>query len=78
MKPFVLPPPEKIAQVRAMAERRLSAEEFDAYVNAPVGDFEREEATALFAWFKRRYPTPLERFAWGRRAWRDCKRRMPP
>ena len=75
---LVPPPPEVVAEMRAFAERRLSAEEFDAYVNAPMGDFEREQIDGLIAWFRRRYPTPAERLAYARRAYRRWAAAMPP
>ena len=78
MKPFVPPPPEVVADLRRFAERRLSAEEFNAYVNAPMGEFEREQMDNLIEWFTRRYPTPAERLAYNRRAYAEVRRRMPP
>jgi hypothetical protein len=74
----VRPDPETLERVRAEAERRLSAEEFNAYVNAPMSDAEREEILGLIAWFCRRYPTPLARLEAARRAWRNAQRMMPP
>jgi hypothetical protein len=77
-KTLVPPPPHVVAKMRAVAERRLSAEEFDAYVNAPMDDFEREQIRGLIAWFRRRYPTPAERLAYARRAYRRWAAAMPP
>jgi len=68
-RPMDLPDPEAVARVRALAERRLSAEEFEAYVRAPMSDTERKEILASIAWFMRRYPTPGERLAAARRAY---------
>ena len=70
------PSPEQVARVRAMAERRLSAEEFAAYVEAPMTDEERDGILSLVDWFSRRYPTPLDRLVAGRRAWANAARRM--
>jgi hypothetical protein len=67
---FVPPPPELVAEVRRVAERRMSAEEFDAHVNAPMSDEERQELLALIDWFMRRYPTPAARLAQARRSYR--------
>ena len=75
---FVPPSPEVVAELRAFAERRLSAEEFDAYVNAPMEEFEREQIDALIRWFRRRYPTPKERLDYIRRAYAQARLRMPP
>jgi hypothetical protein len=69
MAPKVRSPasPEERAALRAIVERRLTAEEFNAYVNAPMSDDEREAILENIAWFRRRYPTAAERFAWRRR-----------
>jgi hypothetical protein len=55
-------------RIRSLAERRLSAAEFDAYVHAPMSADEREELLSLIRWFKRRYPTVGDRLRAGRRA----------
>jgi len=56
-----------IRAVRAMAERSLSPEEFEAYVRAPMSDDERASIIELHEWFMRRYPTPMQRLAASRR-----------
>ena len=73
-----LPSAEALDRVRAIAERKLSAEELDAYVNAPMSDVEREEILASVAWFKKRYPTPGDRLAAARRAYEQWAQGMPP
>lgn len=78
MTRFVPPPPELVAKVRALADRRLTPDEFEAYVRAPMSEDEREGTEALIAWFTRRYPSPLERLRAGRRSWRNAARLMPP
>ena len=75
---FVPPGPELVSELRALSDRRLSPEEFDAYVRAPVSDFEREQREELVAWFLRRYPTPAERLAYARRAYARWAAAMPP
>jgi hypothetical protein len=65
---FKTPSPQDLARVRALAERRLSPSEFDAYVNAPMSPEEKQEIHSLIEWFTRRYKTPAERLAWARRA----------
>lgn len=75
--PFVPPSAEQLARMRGLAERRLGPAEFDAYVDAPWAEGEREAATELIAWFVRRYPTALERMRAARRAYRRAQRRMP-
>lgn len=54
-------------------DRRLSAGEFDAWVNAPWTEQELADALALVEWFSRRYPTPLARLEAGRRAARRAR-----
>ena len=55
--------PAQRAELEAWENRALTAEEFDARVNAPWSEREREDFAALVAWFQRRYPTPAERLA---------------
>ena len=64
------PSPEVVAKVRTLSERQLSAGEVEAALRTPVGDWEREEILSLVAWFRRRYPTPADRLAYVRRAYR--------
>ena len=69
------PSPETVAYVRGLAERQLSREEVEAALRVPLGDDERREILALVDWFCRRYPTPAERLAYARRAYRRWTRR---
>ena len=48
------PRAEDVARARAFAERQLSPQEFDAYVNAPMSEEEREGMLELHRWFVRR------------------------
>ena len=57
----------------ALHNRRLPPDEARAYLDAPLSDAELEEMRALTAWFRRRYPTPLERLAYARRAYARWK-----
>jgi hypothetical protein len=66
-----LPPVEALRRVQDLAERRLSAEEFDAYVHAPMSDSERQEILDSVAWFTKRYPTPAARLSAARRAYQQ-------
>lgn len=59
-----------VEKITAYHERRLGPEEVRAYLDAPVSDFEREETSTLIRWFCRRYPTPAERLAYVRRAYK--------
>ncbi len=56
-------------RLRAQTERRLSPEEWAARAAVPITDVEREEVLSLARWFRARYPTPLERLAYVRRAY---------
>jgi hypothetical protein len=67
------PSPEALARIRALTERQLSPEEVEAALQTPVDEAEREEIlslVSLVAWFRRRYPTPADRLAYVRRAYR--------
>ena len=70
MKPLTPPSPEALARVRALADRVLDAEEFRGLLAVPIGEAEEEAARSLIRWFRRRYPTPAERLAYCRRAYR--------
>ena len=56
-------------RVREIADRKVTREEADAYLAAPVSDDERNEVLALRRWFCTRYPTAGERLAYVRRAY---------
>ena len=58
-----------VEEVTQFSERRLTPEELESYVDAPVSDAEREEVLELVRWFTARYPTPAERLAYVRRAY---------
>lgn len=62
--------PDVLARIKAFAERQLSPEEAQAALQVPVSDAERDEVLSLVTWFCRRYPTPAERLAYVRRAYR--------
>ena len=70
MNPVSPPTREALARVRAIAERTLSPEEFRAALAVPLTDAELEETRSLIRWFRRRYPTPADRLAYARRAYR--------
>jgi len=62
-------PQATLEEARQFAERILAPDAFDAYVNAPVSEDEREEALRLIRWFSKRYRTPAQRLAYVRRAY---------
>ncbi len=78
MKAGSRPDPAALARVRALAERQLSPDEVRAALALPLGEREQEESRALIRWFRRRYPTPAERLAYVRRAYRRWQAAMPP
>jgi hypothetical protein len=77
MRPLAPPSPAALARVRALSERRLSPEEVRAALAQPLGEAEEEESRSLIRWFRRRYPTPAERLAYGRRAYRRWQAALP-
>lgn len=58
-------------RLHAVAERRLSSTEIDAYLQTPISDAERANVLEQVRWFLRRYPTGADRLAYVRRA---CRR----
>jgi hypothetical protein len=71
------PSADVVDELRRIAERRLSADEFEAYVGAPMSDDERREVIDLIDWFMRRYPTPAARLAQARRSYEASESLMP-
>jgi len=67
-----LQPPSRDARRRlsALVERELTAGEVREALATPLSDSERDESLSLIRWFRRRYPTPGERLAYVRRAYR--------
>jgi hypothetical protein len=69
---------------RPAPDRRLSPDEARAYLDAPITDAERDAVRDLVRWFRRRYPTPVERLTYVRRAYARWRRtqglaaRSPP
>lgn len=55
-------------RIREQIDRQLSPAETEAYLSAPITEFEEEATIALIRWFRRRYPTLLERSAYIREA----------
>jgi hypothetical protein len=78
VKPLRRPGPEALARIRALSERRLSAEEARAALAVPLSAEEEQEARALIRWFRRRYRTPAARLAYARRAYRRWAAALPP
>lgn len=71
------PDPDAVARVRALSERQLTPEEVRAALAVPLGEREEEESRALIRWFRRRYPTPADRLAYARRAYRRWQAAAP-
>jgi hypothetical protein len=70
MRPLVSPGKEALARVHALANETLEPEEFLRRLAIPIGEAEEAETRSLVRWFRRRYPTPAERLAYCRRAYR--------
>ena len=60
----------------ASQDRSLDPASARAYLEAPVTEREREDVLALVSWFRRRYPTPVERLAYTRRAYARWQRTL--
>jgi hypothetical protein len=78
VKPLAPPSLAALVRVRALSERQLDPEEVRAALVHPLGEAEEEESRALIRWFRRRYPTPAERLAYARRAYRRWQAALPP
>jgi hypothetical protein len=66
-----------LTQLRAYADRRLTAGEVQAWLSVPISEEERSHALSLIRWFRRRYPEPADRLAYVRRAYARWHRRRP-
>lgn len=71
---YALPSPELVREIKERAERPLTPEAFEAYVDAPWAEGEKEELLDFIAWFVRRYPKPEDRLRWLRNAYRSWSR----
>lgn len=56
-------------EIEALHNRRFSRSEVATFLATPLTDEEVESTLELVAWFTRRYPTALTRFAYNRRAY---------
>lgn len=65
---------EAAARVAHLIDRRVSPAELRAALETPLSDEERNGTLAMSRWFCRRYPTPLERLAYVRQAYRRWQR----
>jgi len=61
--------PDVRERITALTQRHVSADEVRRALHDPVSAAEREDVAALVRWFTTRYPTPLERLAYARRAY---------
>jgi hypothetical protein len=61
---------ETRARLRTLADRPLPLEEWKRQAAIPLSDDERDRTLELVRWFTRRYPTPAERLAYARQAYR--------
>jgi hypothetical protein len=58
------------ARLAVLTSRTLTEEEARQWLDAPIGDAEREQVLELVRWFTRRYATPAARLAYVRQAYR--------
>ena len=72
------PSAELVRKLKELSERQLSREEVEAALRTPIGDSEREEILELVSWFRRSYPTPLDRLRYVRRAYRRWQSALEP
>jgi hypothetical protein len=56
---------------------KRASEEFRAALTVPLSEAEEEETRSLIRWFRRRYPTPADRLAYVRRAYRRWTKTRP-
>ena len=67
------------ARLAELANRQLTIDEWRAQVAVPSTPEEIEHTLALVRWFRRRYPTAADRFAYVRRAYARWQRTaLPP
>lgn len=64
------------SDLAAFHERSLGPEEARAYLEAPIGEVERDEVRALIRWFRQRYPTPAARLGYVRRTYARWRRTL--
>lgn len=57
-------------RLREIAERPLPLDEWRRLSALPISDDERERTLELIGWFTRRDPSPRERLAYARRAYK--------
>lgn len=61
-------------KARELDEREMSPAEFNRLLQAVLSDeAELQERAALIGWFRRRYPTVAERFAYVRKKMREIR-----
>jgi hypothetical protein len=70
--------PEARAKLAALADRRLSEDEWRAGMAIPLSPEEIENTLALVRWFRGRYPDVASRLAYARRAYKRWRRASMP
>ena len=70
--------PEARAKLAALADRRLSDDEWRAQMAIPLSADEIENTLALVRWFRGRYPDVASRLAYARRAYKRWRRATTP
>jgi hypothetical protein len=64
-------------EIAAHVERQLSLDEYARRRSVPISDDDVAETMALVSWFRRRYPTVKERFAYVTRKYAEWTSRPP-
>lgn len=67
---------EHAADAAWIDARVLEPADARAYLDAPITEAERENVLALVGWFRRRYPSPLERLTYVREAYARWQRTL--
>lgn len=68
---------ELAPEIAEEAERAVTLEEYERWRAIPRTAEETEETLALVRWFRGRYPTARERFAYVRRKYAEWTRNPP-
>lgn len=77
MNPIPTLTDEARRELEAFEDRRLEPHEFEARVNAPWTEHEREDFDSLVRWFTNRYATPAARLAAARSLHAQWARNRP-
>ncbi len=71
------PSPDLVERLERIYAQELDLEEAETLLAQPITQEEREEFLALVDWFRGRYPTPLDRLRYVRRAYARWTKNRP-